>query len=208
MSLVLTFFKRLDKGIWIIGLMGFISVLFQLLQTISTNYFNNIYLNTIGDCYVFLETLLFLVFYYFLFADNRYLRLALFFSALVSTGIYGMVLFGDPMYPWYAVLNATRDVLLMLFSVVAFFKLIKDLPNDNLLSLPTFWINSGILFFFSCTFMLSLSMNYIAQVLRDDFGMFWIFNNFLRFGFCIVICIGIWKAHKPSDSNLLKKTIS
>lgn len=202
MSLVTTSYKQVDGGVRIIGLMGLVSVVFQSLQAVSIEFFDSHYLNAIGDCYVFLETLLFLAFYHVLFAYNRYLRLALFGSAFISIGIYSMVLFGDATYPWYAVLSATRNVLLILFSVVTFFKLLTDLPNDNLLSLPLFWINSGILFYFSCTFMLSLSMDYIAQVLTNDFKMFWTFKNFLRAGFCVVICVGIWKARNLSKGRL------
>jgi hypothetical protein len=176
--------------------MGLVSVVLQFFQTGSQVFFGAHYLNAIGDCYVFLESLLFLAFYYILFTNNRYLRLALIGSAFIIVSIYSMVLFGDATYPWYAVLSATRNVLLILFSVVTFFKLLTDLPNNNLLSLPLFWINSAILFYFSCTFMLSLTMDYIAQVLKDDFQIFWTFKNFLRAGFCVVICIGIWKARK------------
>jgi hypothetical protein len=196
MSLVLASFKGYDGGIRILGLMGLVSVVLQFLQTGSQLFFGVHYLNAIGDCYVFLESLLFLAFYYILFTNNRYLRLALIGSAFIIVSIYSMVLFGDATYPWYAVLSATRNILLILFSVVTFFKLLTDLPNNNLLSLPLFWINSSILFYFSCTFMLSLTMDYIAQVLKDDFQIFWTFKNFLRAGFCVVICIGIWKARK------------
>ncbi len=208
MSLVLASYTRYDGSIKILGLMGLVSVVLQFLQTGSQVFFGVRYLNAIGDCYVFLETLLFLAFYYVFFVNNRYLRLALLGSAFLSVSIYGMVLLGNTTYPWYAVLSATRSVLLIFFSVVAFFKLLADLPNNNLLSIPTFWFNSGILFFFSCTFILSLTMDYIAQVLRDDFQFFWAFKNFLRAGFCVVICIGIWKARKLADQTGPKNTIS
>lgn len=208
LMLVLNSYKGLPWNIRIIGLMGLVSVVFQLLQTISTYFFRSQHVNAIGDCYVFLETLIFLAYYYVLFNEGRLLRLALLFSAFLSIGIYAMVILADPTYPWYAVLNTLRNVILMVFSVITFFKLIKDLPNDNLLSLPTFWINSGILFLYSCTFMLSLSMDYIVTVLRDDFGAFWAFKNFLRVGFCVVICVGIWKARQQALSTQSKKTIS
>lgn len=204
MSLVIASYKRFEASVKIIGLMGLVSVVFQALQAVSIDFFHSHNLNAIGDCYVFLETLLFLAVYHALFSSNRYLRLALFGSAFLSVSIYGMVLFGNTTYPWYAVLSATRGLLLIFFSVITFFKIIKELPKDNLLSLPLFWINSGILFYFSCTFMLSLTMDYIAQVLKNDFQFFWAFKNFLRAGFCLVICIGIWKARKsfskPSTS--------
>lgn len=201
MSLVIASYKPFEASVKLIGLMGLVSVVFQALQAVSIEFFHSHNLNAIGDCYVFLETLLFLAFYHVLFSSNRYLRLALLGSAFISISIYSMVLFGDATYPWYAVLSATRNVLLIFFSILAFFKLLTDLPNENLLSLPTFWINSGILFYFSCTFMLSLTMDYIAHVLTNDFKMFWTFKNFLRAGFCVIVCIGIWKARILSKST-------
>lgn len=203
MMLAFTSIKHPDRSIRIIGLIGFTSVLLQFVQTvISQNLLNNNYLNAIGDCYVFIEFLFFLAFYNVQFVNNRYLRLMLLGSAFLSFCIYILTLSVDTTYAWYALLRSTRDVLLIFFSIVTFFKLLADLPNENLLSLPTFWINSGILFYFSCTFMLSLTMDYIAQVLREDFGIFWVFRNLLRAGFCVVICIGIWKARKlPIKSN-------
>jgi len=200
MSLVIISYKRLDASIKIIGLLGLVSVIFQSLQTGSELFFGVHYLNAIGDCYVFLETLLFLAFYHVLLAGNRYLRFALLCSAFISMSIYSMVLFGDATYPWYAVLSSSRSLILILFSIITFFKLISDLPNENLLSLPTFWINAGILFYFSCTFMLALTMDYIAQMLKDDFQIFWTFKNFLRAGFCIIVCVGIWKARQSSGN--------
>lgn len=206
--LVLNSYKTLPWNIRIIGLMGLVSVIFQLLQTISTYFFRSQHINAIGDCYVFLETLIFLAYFYVLFNEGRLLRLALLFSALLSICIYAIVILADANYPWYAVLSTTRNVLLIVFSTTTFFKLIKDLPNESILSLPTFWINSGILFLYSCTLMLSLSMDYIITVLMDDFGVFWALKNFLRAGFCVVICVGIWKARQQALSPQFKKTIS
>lgn len=208
LMLVLNSYYTLPWNIRIIGLMGLVSVVFQLLQTISAYFFRYQHINAIGDCYVFLETLIFLAYYYILFKEGRLLRIALLFSAFLSICVYAMVILADASYPWYAVLSTTRNVLLIVFSVITFFKLIKDLPNDNLLSLPTFWINSGILFLYSCTLILSLSMDYILTDLLDDFGAFWAFKNFLRAGFCVVICFGIWKARLQALSPQSKKTIS
>lgn len=183
-----------SREIRIIGIVGAVSAFLQFLQTISRHFLGNHYLNAIGDCSVYIETVLLLVFYDQLFRTNKYLRATIFSAILVSSVIYVLVLSGNADYPWYAILSSARGLQMIIFSLILFFKIIIDLPEENLLVLPIFWINAAILFFFSCTFILSLTMDYIAQVLRNDFGIFWAFRNFLRAGFCVVVCIGIWKA--------------
>ncbi len=199
--LVFTRFKSFAAEIRLVGLVGAVSVIFQLLQTISRLFLGNQYLNAIGDCYVYLESLLLFTFYYLLFVNNRIARFLVVVAAITSSSIYVLVNVGDPSYPWYAVLSSTEGALLILFSVMLFFKLVKDLPQENLLDMPVFWINAAVLFFYSCTFMLSLTMDYIAQILRNDFTIFWTFHNFLRACFCMVICIGIWRARKLNNQS-------
>ena len=121
MIIVLTSFRLYDRRIRALGLMGLVSVVFQGLQTISIQFLHARYLNDIGDCYVFLETLLFLGFYYSQFSRNLYLRYALISSAIVTIAIYSLVLFGESTYPWYAVLSSIRNLIMIYFSVVTFF---------------------------------------------------------------------------------------
>ncbi len=199
--LVFRKYSSCSKEIKIIGIVALVSIIFQSMQNFSLHFLNMLYLNAIGDCYVYLESLLLFTFYYLLFVNNRIARFLVVVAAITSSSIYVLVNVGDPSYPWYAVLSSTEGALLILFSVMLFFKLVKDLPQENLLDMPVFWINAAVLFFYSCTFMLSLTMDYIAQILRNDFTIFWTFHNFLRACFCMVICIGIWKARKLNNQS-------
>lgn len=127
-------------------------------------------------------------------------------SILLNSTFYFLSVFGDPEYPWYVFLHTLRDFELIVCSVLLFWKLPHNVSHT--LPAPLLWINAAILFYFSCTFILSLSMDYIAVVLRDDFILFWTFRNFLRFGFCIALCIGIRKASKRTNLTVPKNTIS
>lgn len=81
-------------------------------------------------------------------------------------------------------------------STLYFLLLLEDMPGHNLNDLPMFWINAAILFFFSSTFILSLTTTYLVETLRNQYAYLWIFRNLLRGVFCLIICVGILKSYK------------
>ncbi len=184
------------REIRVIGIYGLVSFLFFLAQKSVSFIDATQYLNIIGDFFVLFETSILLFLYYFV-VKNAIIR-----TTILTIGIIFLVFFTNYLFSDYKGLGSEirsyRDVSMILFSVIYFGLLLRNPIEQRLFSHPMFWVNSSILFFFSCTFILSLSMSYIAEVLRDDFAIFWAFRNFLRFGFCIAICIGIWKARDLS----------
>lgn len=197
------FYKSSPREIRLLGAYGLNSVLFQLIQS---NYkILGLHPNAVGNTYVFTEVFLLLLLYYWM------LRSKLIKRIVVVAFVLFVVFFA------FNVLNdfthhsgpvrAARDGLLIFFSVMYFFQLLKQRAQHNLFDSPMFWSNTAILIYFSCTFMLSLFSNYIVKVLLDDFSIFWSFRNFLRTGFCILICFGIWTGRK-SYPYLSKNTIS
>lgn len=191
--LVLKNYHKYTRPIIILGALGVLSVFFQFLQTIVSTFFLAYhYLNPIGDAYSFAEGLIFLIFYYQFFKANKYFKIGLVVYILLSSIFYCLTIVGYPDYPWHALLRALRDLELIVLSIALFFKVLYRNPES--FPTPLFLINAAILFYFSCTFILSLSMDYIATMLRDDFVLFWTFRNFLRFIFCVVVCINIWNA--------------
>jgi hypothetical protein len=186
--------RLLSSDLKAVGVYAALSFFFQLLQFVSFIFLKSKFNNPVANVYSPIEVMSLLAIYFFSPKLQRY-RLLL---GMVSTALLVFL-------TWTAIthtrtINATsetvRDLTMIVGSLTYFLLLMKDLSEENIMEMPMFWINSSILFFFSCTFILSLSMGYIQEVLREDFVIFWIFRNFLRFGFCIVICIGIWKARK------------
>lgn len=194
--LVLNRFRSSTSEIRILGFVAAISFLCQLLQELSGRFWGNMYLNQIADFYVFTETILLLSLYYVIFT-NKYVRIFLISSAGVCLVIYSF-LFAESNYHWYSILTSTQSILMILCSVGFFFQLINGMLEDNILRLPMFWINSAILFHFCCVFILSLTVSYLVDVLKDNLTTYWAFHNFLRTLFCLLISIGIWKARRQS----------
>lgn len=196
--MLLCLYKRrnLSVDLKAVGIYASLSFFFQLLQFISFFFLKSRFNNVVANVYSPIEVMSLLAIFFLTPKLSKY-RLHL---GMVSIALLAFL-------TWTAIvhtttLNATsetvRDLSMIICSLAFFLIVIKDLSEENIMEMPMFWINSSILFFFSCTFILSLSMGYIQEVLREDFVIFWIFRNMLRTFFCVIICIGIWKTHKLS----------
>lgn len=191
------YWRRFSLDLQFVGVLGGCSFFFQLFQEIGAMFFNYRYNNHIGNIYLLVEVATLLSVYYILFKKGA-ARYAILFFGLTFVSLYALTITKQ-----ITTLNtnteAIRDIMMIVCSIAYFFVLLKDLPQRNLLDYPMFWINAAVLFYFSCTFMLSLSLDYLIRILNDNLIGYWAFRNFLRTLFCIVICIGIWKARKPSQ---------
>lgn len=194
------FVKGRPTIITIVGYYGLFSFLFQAMQTISGKFLSAAYNNHIGNFYTLFELSIFLYLYYHA-LNRRVIRLI-----VLSIAIGYLFLFLITTAPSLQHLNSTtqttRDFILMACAIGYFFFLIIDLPASKLQRLPMFWINSSVLFFFSCTFILSLSINYLTEALKDDFILYWGFRNLLRVLFCLIICVGIWKSYSSPNNKV------
>jgi hypothetical protein len=194
-ALVFYRFPTRTLAITIVGIYGLASFTFQLLQSGSAWLTGSLeYLNPIGDIYVLCETLLLLLL--FRAASTQPWTKKQFAYVAVGYVVVYILLQTFGVHSSRSVIRTVRDLLLIFSAIVYFFQTMKELPSSNLLRLPMFWFAAGILFFFSCTFILSLTMDYIASALADDFSYYWSFRNFLRAFFCALLCIGIGQARK------------
>lgn len=198
--------KSLSKDLRAVGVYGGLSFFFQLLQFISLFYFKNRFNNLVANLYAPVE-LLSLLLIYFCTANMVKYRVVLAGFSLLLCVFLASISVTNP-HTLNGISETIRDITMIACSFVYFLLSMRGMQEEHLTETPMFWINASILFFFSCTFILSLSMGYIQEVLREDFVIFWIFRNLLRTAFCVVICIGIWKARKLSDQTLSKNTIS
>ncbi|MBI1769369.1 MAG: hypothetical protein HYR67_13455 [Bacteroidetes bacterium] len=73
-----------------------------------------------------------------------------------------------------------------------FYFLITQMPTKEITAFPMFWIVAAMLFFFAGTFALSLSLDYLVKVLKNDLAVVWTMRNFFRLLFCLVVSYGLW----------------
>ncbi len=192
--LCVLYWRRFSLDLQFVGVLGGFSFFFQLFQEISAMFFNYRYNNAIGNIYLPVEAVALLSVYYVLLRRPA-VRYTIIFFGLAFLSLYALTI-SKQITTLNANTEAIRDIMMIVCSIAYFFVLLKDLPQRNLLEYPMFWINSAVLFYFSCTFILSLSLDYLILILKDNLIGYWTFRNFLRTLFCIIICIGIWKARK------------
>lgn len=198
--LVVVFLLRdRSKDLSAIGIYAAASFLFQLLQLVSLYFFKSKYNNIVANIYFPIEVITLQSIYYFTFRDKRGPRIM-----VVAMAIVPLTLFIFKINDQFTSLNTNtetiRDFVMIVCALGYFFFLIRELPQENITKLPMFWINSAVLVYFSCTFMLSLSLDYLTEILKDDLIGYWTFRNFLRVAFCLIICVGLLRARKPAQA--------
>jgi hypothetical protein len=179
-----------SRPIQIIGIIASISVLFSIGQDIADYFYNSLGINELGMVFVVFEALLMAAVFY-----SSVVKYILFRRIILVLTILCLIYFGAIfMYSNYPMsfIHFGRDLLVVLLSIVYLYFLILELPEENLLKLPMFWICAVSVFYFSGTFTLSVMFDYIVKVLKNDMTVFWAFRNFFRFAFCLGIAYAGW----------------
>lgn len=191
-SLVVIFFclvyywKRPDY-IKLLGIYGFVSFLFSTIAHFANSGSR---VNNIINAYVFCEVIILLMLFFLAVREK-------FFRSLIVVGCISYVLIFAGAYLYYpsyvfSIIRVARDLLMIFFAVSYFIYLLRQLPEDDLLKFPMFWINSAIVVFFSGVFVLSYFRDYIVLVLKDDTAGFWAFRNFFSTAYWLVLAYAGW----------------
>ena len=183
-------YNKRPASIKMLGLYALVSILFSLSQEISIWFFNSGGMNSIGNCYVLMEAWFFCLLFFHA-TESTTFRKTIFISVSSYTIFYLLTFIFYPQNS-YSLIRFGRDSLMIFYALSYFYYLIQKLPEEDLLKFPMFWVNSSIIFFFSGTFVLSLMVDYIVSVLKNDLSGFWAFRNFFRFAFCCVLSYAGW----------------
>jgi hypothetical protein len=88
---------------------------------------------------------------------------------------------------------AIESIVLMCFSLVCFYWLIKKVEYESIFQNPVFWVNSSVLIYFSGNLFLFIFSNYILQ--QPD-NRIWIFHSILNILFNTLLIVAFWKTSK------------
>ena len=92
--------------------------------------------------------------------------------------------------------NSYSDIFHALFvlslSILFFYKLLQDLPTQQLHKLPLFWIISAFFFSFAGKMVIYTFSHYLVNYVGDDLNIVWTFHNFLTVIGNLVIAYGAW----------------
>lgn len=91
---------------------------------------------------------------------------------------------------------SVESIILIAYSLSAFFMLMKSLMYENLLSTGFFWINVSILMYFSGNLFLFIFSRYLQKNDQSVYINLYTIHSILNTLYYIIISIGFWKARK------------
>lgn len=105
-------------------------------------------------------------------------------------------LFIQSIYTFNSYARGLEALLLIIFSLMYFYKLSLPSQIDKEVMAPATWISSGILIYFSGGFILFILSNYILPMGHVLNRQIWAIHSFLSILLYVLVAIGLWRARK------------
>lgn len=118
--------------------------------------------------------------------------LALSFTVSVLLELF--VFRGAAVYP--GTTRSALGIIVTVFALLYFFKLIRDLPSKSIFRVPMFWVNCGMLIYFSGNLFLFAMADYLMYVLKDSMILYWSSHNFLGIVSYTFFAIALWQSRR------------
>lgn len=186
-------YKKLDKKF----LFLFYFVLFAFLTEISLNVLHDVFdfNNNLSllHFYIPVEFLLLSLIYYW--CLGRFYGKYFMVTAIVGFEIYCII---NPLIfqglNEYSNTRSIGGLLLILFSILYFYKLLAEAKIKSLINEPMIWLNIAVLFYFSGNLFFNLLFSFILDYSREFSKIStWYFGG-LNVLFYLLIAVGFWKA--------------
>jgi len=88
--------------------------------------------------------------------------------------------------------NTLMAIVIIIYAVHYFYRIMIDLPTANIHQLPMFWFNSGFLVYNAGTLFLYVFTDYLVNVLNNNLLLYWGFHNILNIIMHVIVLIGLW----------------
>lgn len=98
--------------------------------------------------------------------------------------------------------SACHSLIVLFYSVLFYYKLLKDLPAQQVQSLPEFWIVSGFFFSFAGKLVVYTVTHFLLIYLKDNMIMIWTFHNLLSIFGNGLSGYGVWLHYRHNHSVL------
>lgn len=137
--------------------------------------------------------------YYISFKSNKISKYAvIFFTAL----FFLINLFNYFIDGMISVSNTAYRVILIVFSLMYFNKILQDNKIRRVVLHDFFWINSGFLFYGMGTFITSLFLDYLIAMPPKTFDLFWNMGQVINVLQCLLVAIGLWVSEFDKDNYI------
>ena len=144
--------------------------------------------------------------------------LSVFFSRIIGFKSNRVVVLANIVYVLFAIANFLwiqganalntytgifQSIVILALSISYYYKLLRELPTQQLHRLPFFWIVSGFFFTYAGKLVVYTVTHYLTHFAADDLIIIWSFHNFLTIIANLLIGYGAWLNHKQLKSTSL-----
>jgi hypothetical protein len=146
--------------------------------------------NIVGNSYLLFSIPFISMFFYFTFVKNQFDRLLIsvnaFYFLFCITNFLFVQKLGINSY------NLTlQSLIVLVFSLLYFYTLLKQNPPKLVHTLPTFWIISGLFFSHAGKIVVYGVTHYLVNYIKDNLILVWIVHNILSISGNLLITVGV-----------------
>lgn len=184
--------RELRPLLWIL----ITSLLCDLASIVLSRYSINTFL--ILNIYWFIQTSLLTWMYRKYFHRKQLVNFIYFF--FVAFYLINILFFQGP-WVLNSISNVLASLILILFCMYYFYRLLNDLPTVHIHSLPMLWISFAVLVYYAGNFFLFLASNYLIEDAREMHRMAWILHNLLNITKNILFAVALWQSYRKVKSS-------
>lgn len=191
--------KYQDRGMAFLVMMLIVGALIDGISFTSVMLTLGVKINAMNNYYGLFEIAIVTKFYQTQISSTRKWPFAVLATANIGAQLMEMFVFRSP-----DLFSGTSRTIfaatVTIYALVFFFRVMKNPPAVHIYYTPMFWINIGMLLYFTGNLFLFMMESYLVQVMRDKFISFWLFHNLMGILANIAFAIGIWQAPKNAVS--------
>lgn len=176
------------KSLWLLICLAFIFDIFQVSIRFLSNEF--------GNAYGLVQFIFLLRVYYLAFDSKAFKGFASIGLAYIAFFLVDLFFFQPGQLSSFSI--TLTSLVFIIFSILYFLKLMRDLPTIQIQRLPMFWINTAVLVYFAGSFFVFLLRDYLIEVLHDNQIMYWSFHNMLNITKNLLFAIGLWQGNRKA----------
>jgi hypothetical protein len=188
--------KYQDASIGYLAVMLFFSFLVDCFGLLSHFWLHiGKTLNAVNNFYGFLELVTVVMLYQMQLSSGKRKPFFLLAGILILAQLSEMFIFRG-VTEFVGTSRSIFSITVTIFALLYFFRLIKSLPVIHVYYIPMFWINIGMLVYFTGNFFVFVMQNYLVDVMKSDFVFHQSVHNLLGIFANILFSIGLWQAKR------------
>ncbi len=191
----LIYFKYFPKEIKIV----FFFVTFGVFTEIFTRIYKHFWMQNTGPIgHFYFPVAFFIMGIFFLAILKDFIKPVYILTLIILFEVFSLinVLFIQDLYEFPSITGSIGAMILFLFSVAFFTKVMTEAKILKLSKEPLIWINSAVLIYYTGNFIFYALLNYANNYSREFALLTVKFFSYINLLFYLLITIGFWKVKK------------